>query len=234
MRLFTREWGSGERNAVLVHGVLSDSRNWRTVGPALADLGYHVIAVDLRGHGNSSKADRYSPELFADDLVETVPSHPELIMGHSLGGLAVSLAVERIQPERAIYVDPAFSGVKLAWWQRFFIPIVQRRIPRSTEAAIAKSNPKWDPEDVTIEAETFRSFDMKALRSLLVPGALRAPEKMVVPSLVVLADDSQLVKPELAEQLRSEGYVVRVVAGTSHTVNRDDFDGFMAALDGWV
>jgi pimeloyl-ACP methyl ester carboxylesterase len=234
MRLFTREWGSGSRIAVLVHGVLSDSRNWRTVGPALAELGYHVIAVDLRGHGSSPRSSAYSPELFAGDLVDTVPAHPELIIGHSLGGLAVSLAVGRIAPERAIYVDPAFSGFKLAWWQRLFIPYAQRRLLGSSTADIAKANPRWDPEDVEIEAETFRAFDRRALRSLLVEGALRAPEEMVVPSLIVLPDESRLVKPELVERLVGEGFVVRVVPGTGHTVNRDDFEGFMAALEGWI
>jgi hypothetical protein len=50
----------------------------------------------------------------------------------------------------------------------------------------------------------------------------------------VLADNSQLVKPGLADTLRAAGFEIRVVAGAGHTVNRDDFEGFMAALDGWI
>lgn len=234
MKLFTREWGEGDRYAVLVHGVLSDSRNWRTVGPALADRGYHVIAVDLRGHGHSPRSKQYTPELLAQDVVDTVPAHPELVMGHSLGGLAVSLAVERLAPKRAIYVDPAFSGPVLTWWQRMLAPLLFRRLTRSSAERIAKNNPRWDPADVAIEVETFRAFDPTVVSMLTSPGILRAPGAMAVPSLIVLADGSQLVKPELADRMRAAGFEVRVVPGTGHTVNRDDFEGFMRALDGWI
>ena len=63
---------------------------------------------------------------------------------------------------------------------------------------------------------------------------MRAPEIMTVPSLVMLADNSQLVKPKLADRLREDGYEVRIVPGSGHVINRDDHDGFMDALDGWI
>ncbi|GAA3272619.1 hypothetical protein GCM10010493_57940 [Streptomyces lavendulae subsp. grasserius] len=69
MQLRTQTWGEGDRLALLVHGIMSDHRTWRRVGPALAGRGYRVVAVDLRGHGASGRGE-YSPELFADDLVE--------------------------------------------------------------------------------------------------------------------------------------------------------------------
>ncbi len=234
MKLFTREWGSGDRRAVLVHGVMSDSRSWRTVGPALADLGYQVTAVDLRGHGHSPRASHYTAELFAHDLVDTVAPHPEVLMGHSLGGLTVSLAVERLQPERVVYVDPAFSGPVLTKWMRALAPAFLRSLTRASAARIAKRNPRWDPADVAIEVETFKAFDPAVIPVLISPGSLRAPDEMHVPSLMVLADNSLLVKAELAERLREHGFEVRIVKGAGHTVNRDDFHGFMTALDGWV
>jgi pimeloyl-ACP methyl ester carboxylesterase len=234
MRLHTREWGSGDRYAVLVHGVMSDSRTWRRVGPELARRGYHVVAVDLRGHGHSPHADEYTAELMASDVLETVPGRPELVVGHSLGGLTVSLAVERLAPQRAIYVDPAFSSPASGWLQRTLAPAFLRGLARRSAARIAKVNPKWDPADVAIEVESFRVFDRAVLPSLVTPGALRAPETMAVPSLVVLADRSRLVGPELADRLRADGFEVRVVAGSGHVINRDDHDGFMRALDGWI
>ncbi|MDN4615852.1 alpha/beta fold hydrolase [Leifsonia sp. F6_8S_P_1B] len=234
MRLHTREWGSGDRYAVLVHGVMSDSRTWRRVGPELARRGYHVVAVDLRGHGHSAHADEYTAELMAADVVETVPTRPDLVVGHSLGGLTVSLAVERLDPRRAVYVDPAFSSPASGWFQRMLAPAFLRQLARRSAARIAKVNPKWDPADVAIEVESFRVFDRAVLPSLVAPGALRAPDTMAVPSLVVLADRSRLVGPQLADRLRDDGFEVRVVAGSGHVVNRDDHDGFMRALDGWI
>ncbi|MCX7521827.1 alpha/beta hydrolase [Microbacterium sp. STN6] len=234
MQLFTREWGTGDRHAVLIHGVMSDSRNWRTVGPALADLGYHVVAVDLPGHGNSPKAAEYTPELLAASVIESVPAHPHLAMGHSLGGYVLSLALPELQPTRAIYVDPAFSSPRLPWWLRLLAPMSVRRLLASSREKIARNNPRWDPEDVEVEAETFRAFDQRMIGMMLEPDAFRAPTSMLVPSLMVLADNSQLVNDELAERMRLAGFEVRVVRGATHTVNRDDFAAFMAALDGWL
>lgn len=234
MELFTRQWGTGDRHAVLVHGVMSDSRNWRTVGPALAERGYRVTAVDLRGHGSSLRAAEYTAELLADDLVETVPAQPELVMGHSLGGLTVSLAIDRLRPARAIYVDPAFSLPRLTWWQKPLVPWFVGRMVSSSAASIARRNPTWDPADVAIEAESFRQFDRAAIAAALGGATETVPARMLVPSLVVLADNSRLVKPALAETLRSRGFQIRVVPGTGHTVNRDDFAGFMAALEDWI
>jgi pimeloyl-ACP methyl ester carboxylesterase len=234
MKLYTREWGTGDRCAVLVHGVMSDSRNWRRVGPELAARGYRVIAVDLRGHGHSPRIAEYSAELMAQDIVDTVPGRPELVMGHSLGGLTVSLAIERLHPERVIYVDPAFSCPATDWFQRMLAPAFLRTLARQSATRIAKRNPRWDPADVAIEVETMRAFDRAAIPVVLTPSSMRAPDAMTVPSLVVLADNSHLVKPHLADRLRDDGYAVRVVAGSGHTIHRDDHDGFMRALDGWI
>lgn len=234
MQLYTREWGTGDRYAVLVHGVMSDSRTWRRVGPALADRGYHVIAVDLRGHGHSPRTPQYTAELMAQDIVDTVPARPELVMGHSLGGLTVSLVVERLDPQRVIYVDPAFSCPATNGFQRWLAPAFLRTLARQSAVRIAKRNPRWDPADVAIEVETFKAFDRAVLPVVVTPSAMRAPEVMAVPSLVMLADNSQLVKPELAERLREDGYEVRIVPGSGHVINRDDHDGFMKALEGWI
>lgn len=234
MKLFTREWGSGDRHAVLVHGVMSDSQYWRRLTPELVRRGYHVVAVDLPGHGQSPRAKRYSFPLLVDSLIESVPAQPELVLGHSLGGLTVNLATPRLQPKRAVYLEPAFSLPTLTWLQRLMAPAAERRLLKSTTEQIASRNPRWDAADVAIEAKSFGQFDRRMFPLLFAKGALRAPTSMDLPSLIVLADNSSLVDPELAQRLTETGFVVRVVAGASHTVNRDDFDAFMQALDGWV
>ncbi|MGH2816717.1 MAG: alpha/beta hydrolase, partial [Actinomycetota bacterium] len=59
VQLATRAWGDGADPSrpltVLVHGVTSSSRTWWRVGPALAERGFRVLAVDLRGHGASPR-----------------------------------------------------------------------------------------------------------------------------------------------------------------------------------
>ena len=232
MRLTTHEWGAGERTALLVHGIMSDHRLWRRVGPALADHGYRVVAVDLRGHGGSPRAGRYSPWLFADDLVETLPAGAELAIGHSLGGLALLLAAERLRPGRAVYSDPAWS---LADPDRPVAPAVFRQYATLRRDQIAFLTPRWDDADLDVEVATIALWDPAVadfLDEYPLPGFL--PDRAVVPSLVQLAEDSALIGPADAALLAERGFEVRTVKGAGHVIHRDDFDGFMASLDGWI
>lgn len=232
MKLHTREWGSGDRTAVLIHGIMSDSRTWRRVGPALADRGYRVIAVDLRGHGGSGRGE-YTPELFADDVVETVPQDVELAVGHSLGGLTLSYAVDRLRPQRAVYADPAWRFVRPE--QGFDPAVFVQFADQATHDTIAAMNPRWEAADVEVELQTFAAWDRSTATSLSALAARAGlPDAAVVPSLVQIADPSFLISADDAALLRDRGFEVRTVAGAGHTIHRDDFDGFMTALEGWI
>ncbi|MFC3572692.1 alpha/beta fold hydrolase [Streptomyces yaanensis] len=231
MQLSIREWGGGDRTALLVHGIMSDSRTWRRVGPALADLGYRVVAVDLRGHGGSPRGP-YSPELFADDLVDTLPEGADVAIGHSLGGLALSLAVGRLRPRRAVYSDPAWSSARPG---QDVDPAVFAAARHRTRAEVVGISPHWDPADIDVELATLKAWDPETSR-FLGGRPLRdfLPAEPVVPSLVQLADPSFLTGPQDAALLRTRGFEVRTVTGAGHTIFRDDFDGFMASLGGWI
>ncbi|MDJ0342374.1 alpha/beta hydrolase [Streptomyces sp. H10-C2] len=231
MQLNTREWGTGDRTALLVHGIMSDHRTWRRVGPALADKGYRVIAVDLRGHGESPRGE-YSPELFAEDLVDTLPDGAELAIGHSLGGLALSLAVERLAPGRAVYSDPAWASADPS--QRVD-PALFVQFAQATREQITAMNPRWEAADVEVELATLALWDT-GTAAFLGGGPLTGylPEKPAVPSLVQLAENSFLIGPADAGLLSERGFGIRTVMGASHTIHRDDFDGFLRSLDGWI
>jgi len=232
VQLSTREWGSGDRTALLVHGIMSDSRTWRRVGPALADLGYRVTAVDLRGHGLSPRGP-YSPAHFADDLVDTFPERADVIIGHSLGGLALSLAVDRLRPRRAVYSDPAWSTARPG---QDLDPAVFTVFKNARSAEISALNPRWDPVDVDIELATLEAWDPDSA-DFLDGRPLRGyfPDRPpVVPSLVQLPEESFLTGPDDEARLRENRFEVRAVSGAGHTMHRDDFEGFMKSLDGWI
>ena len=87
---------------VLIHGMGSDHNVWEGLIPLLNE-NYRVIAVDLRGHGLSSKnPGPYSIKLFARDvslLLESLNIDQAHFMGHSMGGVILQeLAVD--YPER--------------------------------------------------------------------------------------------------------------------------------------
>ncbi|MFI9113744.1 alpha/beta fold hydrolase [Streptomyces venezuelae] len=235
MRLHTTTWGSGDRTALLVHGLMADHRTWRRIGPALAERGYRVVAVDLRGHGLSPRAagpEEYRPADHADDLVETLSGGVELAIGHSLGGLALARAAERLKPARAVYVDPAWH---LGAGPDGYRPEVFVRGSTLTRAQIRSFNPDWPDEDLDTEMASVRLWDQRSAYGLVdFIGTDLWPDRAVVPSLVALADPSVLVSPEAARMLAGRGFTVRTVPGSGHTIHRDDFDGFISALDGWI
>ncbi|MFI2028490.1 alpha/beta fold hydrolase [Streptomyces buecherae] len=232
MRLHTREWGAGDRIALLIHGIMSDHRTWRRVGPALAENGYRVIAVDLRGHGASERAAEYSIPLFAADLEENLPVGADLAIGHSLGGLSLSFAVEHLRPRRAVYSDPAWA---LETGERPTNPETLRALRKATRSMIANFNPHWDEGDVDAEVAGIAAWDPATADAVGGEYAIDyIPERPVVPSLVQAADPSHVVSEAHKEQLRAAGFTVHTVKNTGHSIHRDDLDGFMRSVLGWV
>ncbi|RIK07406.1 MAG: alpha/beta hydrolase [Acidobacteria bacterium] len=87
--------GSDDRHVVLLHGGGQTRHAWRETSQALAERGFQVIALDLRGHGESdwaSDAD-YTLDAFVADLrsvVESIGGVPSVV-GASLGGITALL-----------------------------------------------------------------------------------------------------------------------------------------------
>jgi len=79
---------------ILVHGFAQNRYSWcvssRSLPAYLASVGFDVLNLELRGHGNSRKYGSKSPRCFHDyveDLVRVVQSceKPPFVIGHSLG-----------------------------------------------------------------------------------------------------------------------------------------------------
>jgi pimeloyl-ACP methyl ester carboxylesterase len=78
---------------VLVHGLASNSRLWDGAASALAELGYHVVSLDQRGHGLSDKPDDgYDMATVVDDLARLIKQlglQRPIVAGQSWGGNVV-------------------------------------------------------------------------------------------------------------------------------------------------
>jgi pimeloyl-ACP methyl ester carboxylesterase len=104
MRLHYVDWGNEDAPLLLlVHGGRDHARSWDWVARELR-RDFHVIAPDLRGHGDSTWAvgSSYALSDFVLDIVqllEAVDRYPVTIVAHSLGG-AVSLQYAGAYPER--------------------------------------------------------------------------------------------------------------------------------------
>ena len=84
--------GTG-RPLVLVHGITESRRSWDPLIAPLIAAGYRIVAVDLRGHGASSKVAPYDLATMAADLGAVLQAESiddALLVGHSLGGAVAS------------------------------------------------------------------------------------------------------------------------------------------------
>jgi len=90
------------RPVVLIHGYTDSARDWAPLVPSL-DKNLHLILVDIRGHGASSKPECcYDRIDFAYDiklLLDTLGIERADIVGHSLGSIIAQTFAE-YWPER--------------------------------------------------------------------------------------------------------------------------------------
>jgi pimeloyl-ACP methyl ester carboxylesterase len=85
-----RAWGSpGQPGLVLVHGGAAHSRWWDHIAPLLTS-GHRVAAIDLSGHGDSGRRDKYTLDQWAREVLTVAEaagiSAPPVVIGHSMGG----------------------------------------------------------------------------------------------------------------------------------------------------
>ncbi len=96
--IIASEWGDNLNPLVIMlHGGGQTRHSWKGVAAKIANLGFHVIAHDLRGHGESfwdSDGD-YTFDAHRDDLVRIIQQLGKKanLVGASLGGMiSLSLA----------------------------------------------------------------------------------------------------------------------------------------------
>jgi pimeloyl-ACP methyl ester carboxylesterase len=93
--------GDGEEPILLLHAMRRSAGDWQPIIDRLSDS-FRTLALDLRGHGGSSRTGSYSFELMRDDVRDFADSLSLTrfhLIGHSMGATVAILFAER-WPER--------------------------------------------------------------------------------------------------------------------------------------
>ena len=165
------DWGNaGAPTLLLVHGMRDHARSWDWTARALRH-DWHVIAVDLRGHGDSA----WSPDgaylnayhvIDVADLIDTLGDGPVTIVGHSFGSnlcvrytamfpqrVRKAVAIEGLGPSPEVLlkwseIGPVSRMRDFVLQRRHRTGRGPRRLATIDEAIdrMAKSNAKLTPE----------------------------------------------------------------------------------------
>lgn len=118
--LFYEEAGGDDPPVLLVHGWCCDHTYFAPQFEHFAGRGWRVVAVDLRGHGESDKPrQRYAMSAFSDDLAwlcERFGLSGPMVIGHSMGGIiAFDLAARYPElPSAVVMLDAVVLPLRAA------------------------------------------------------------------------------------------------------------------------
>ncbi|MDY0913232.1 alpha/beta hydrolase [Rathayibacter festucae] len=229
LELYVRDYGgTGEKVALLLHGLGSDSRVWYALVPTLHEHGYRVVAPDLAGHGGSPKSPAYSVEHWAEDVRASVLQSPDLVIGHGLGAVVAARLAPEYGAERLILLDPAFSDAKgLTSALRRGGSIAH--VEKGDADELRHRHPIWTDEQIELDVSAHALWDPESAAGLTARGAADAPDAFPVPTLAVLPEDP-LGHSSLGGVLADHGVEVRTVPGAGASILREDRAALIAAL----
>ncbi|MET0656684.1 MAG: alpha/beta hydrolase [Steroidobacteraceae bacterium] len=248
----------GQPPVVLMHGGGQTRHSWGRAADALAKRGYHVISLDLRGHGDSDWAPDldYSLDAFAADLrlvLQTLAA-PAAIVGASLGGVTGLIAVGESDAPSAsalVLVDvvPKIDAEGASRIKGFMTAYPEgfASVEEAADAVASYLPHRPRPKDVSGLRKNLRvgpgqrlywhwdpnfvgrrHTSMKDMRARMDAAARRVR----IPTLLVRGEQSEIVSTDGADAFRSlmpdAEYVD--VKGARHMVAGDENTAFNQAI----
>jgi pimeloyl-ACP methyl ester carboxylesterase len=176
--------GDGDPALVFIHGWCCNQSMWGDQIEAFAPK-HRIIAVDLRGHGESDKPDQdYDIAGFADDmawLIREIGLGRPVLIGHSMGGVT-TLNLLRKQPDiarAAVFVD---AGI---------IPFPAELRPMVDQTIEALKTPGYkDIAKNAIAQFMFREESPPELRDRVAAEMAEAPQRLMYTALPSTLDEA--------------------------------------------
>ncbi len=230
---------------VLIHGFAGTAESWKPQIPDLAAK-YRLILYDARGHWRSESprsADRYSHEIFADDLralLDHLDAETAVVGGLSMGGvIALTFYFKSPQRVRALILADTGPGFRnperRAEWTRSR-ETVARLLEEGGMPAFAQS--KYALLDYYTTPDIMLQHDPIGLahvnrKVLVIPDSQlidRLPEVKVPTLVIVGADDTDFLAASevMARKIPGAAHVVIPKAG--HGANVDQPEAFNRAI----
>ena len=248
---------AGRRPMLCVHGGAA-SGHWFDFVAGGFSTEHHVLAIDQRGHGDSSwvQPPDYSYERYAADLDEVVKKldlRDFVLVGHSMGG-TVALTYASTYPGRAarlVVVDSTLQMTPDRVAKLREVGTRQGRSYTSREEFIARF--RLRPADSSASPEVLRhlanhgacqdadgswrhKFDRGVYATRDPVDGLPHWNSIRIPALLVKGERSQRISPAVFAEVKSRCPQVEFaeVAASDHHVTLDNPAGFTQAVNAFL
>lgn len=253
IRLHYREWGDpASPDLLLVHGWTNYSLGWAGVAEYFASH-YHIVAPDLRGHGESGKPQTgYRLRDFVEDVHELISNlklERPAYVGHSWGGnIGTILASDHPEDiSRAFLEDPVYWRMQHAFVTALPSALARLKQPEADIRSEARDR-GLSPEQADWEVYRNHHFSPTAVERLLTDNrdwALASEERLKriqVPTLILVGDATVSPQPGaiLAQEL---GYLRSIASpqvtfefweGVGHMMRSAQPDTYNERLSQWL
>lgn len=247
-RMAYRQWGSTDRSEaiLLIHGITSSSLSWIRVGPRLAENA-RVIAVDLKGHGDSDRpASGYRLTDQADEvegLVQALGLNSIRLMGHSWGGAISAILARRtsLPIKRVVLEDPAIAvgggaPERRRQTEQNYVASVGLSRADAEQRVRANAAPGWTEADIQGKIDASVKTSPGSVQAVFNEnGAWDLTDRLVqarVPILLIRAEIERggIVTESVLQAVRTNPLIqVVTIPNADHNIHRGEFDAFLAS-----
>jgi pimeloyl-ACP methyl ester carboxylesterase len=263
VRLAIAEAGVGGRPVLLVHGFTGAKEDFTDYLEPLAELGWHAVAPDNRGHGASDKpegTESYSLDLFTADTLalaeELWPGRPFVLLGHSMGGMVAQVLAVKAQDrlDGLILMDTGHGRLKIDREQLEKIDAIVESIGvaglADIQARQTEPGPLESPAHLKLVAERpgYREFGERKLRAsssdmyramIAVIGTaedrLDSLAAIKVPTLVIVGEqDAPFIVASENMAKTIPGAELVVLPDAGHSPQFENGDAWWAAVSGFL
>jgi pimeloyl-ACP methyl ester carboxylesterase len=208
LRFTVDEAGEGDRVALCLHGFPESRYSWRYQLPMLAKAGWHAIAPDMRGYGESDRPleqSAYAMDRLVEDagaLFDAYGARQRLLIAHDWGALiAWTFALRKTRaldglvimnvPHPAVFREVwqrSWDQKAKSWYVAFFqIPwLPERMLTANNARAVGEMFRGMAVNKAAFPDEVLEHYRQNALK----PGAMTAMINYYRANLRVLADRS--------------------------------------------
>lgn len=238
---FKHRRGEQHPTALLIHGMSSTSRTWDATVVFLMRRGFNVVTVELEGHGDSTRLDSYSFDVWIDSIVTQLEnfniSKLDLIVGHSLGGLLTAGVACRVPTDKVLFIDPLLA-VPPAMVRMVVKRMLRLKITATLPDLIEKF-PDREPQLLLHEYEALQKWDVKCLEALKPQDGWNIVKKFFAlttkpEAVLVRPSNSMLIPKRKTEFFNDNGIKVVTMEGVTHGLHLDKPEEFNYILSGLV